>query len=120
TVVAKDEGPREDTSLEALAKLRPAFTKEGGSVTAGNAPGVNDGAAAVVVTSEEKATALRREPLASIVGYSVSGIEPKLVMMAPVDAVRRLLERVGWDKDEVDLYELNEAFSVQALAVARE
>jgi len=120
TVVAHDESPREDTTVEKLGRLRPAFTREGGTVTAGNAPGVNDGAAAVVVTSEEKARSLRRTPLARIVGYSVSGVDPKLVMMAPVDAVNSLLERVGWDRDEVDLYELNEAFSVQAIAVTRE
>jgi acetyl-CoA C-acetyltransferase len=114
-----DEGPREDTTVERLAKLRPAFKKDG-TVTAGNAPGVNDGAAAVVVTSAEKAEALGVKPLATIKAYATSGIEPELVMMAPVEAVNSCLGKAGWDRDEVDLYELNEAFSVQALAVSRE
>lgn len=119
-VIDSDEGPRADTALDKLAKLKPAFVAEGGTVTAGNAPGVNDGAAAVVVVSEEKARALRRAPLATIVGYAVSGVEPKMVMMAPVEAVRNLLPRVGWEVADVDLFEINEAFSVQALAVMRE
>ncbi|TKJ33044.1 acetyl-CoA acetyltransferase [bacterium (candidate division B38) B3_B38] len=116
---ATDEAPRRDTSLEALAKLRPVF-KKGGTVTAGNAPGVDDGAAAVVITSKEKAEALGAKPLARIVGYAVSGIEPELVMMAPVKAVEKLWQRTGWSKEEVELFELNEAFSVQAIAVIRE
>ncbi|MDH5406704.1 MAG: acetyl-CoA C-acetyltransferase [Candidatus Aminicenantes bacterium] len=115
---ATDEAPRRDTSLEALAKLRPVF-KEGGTVTAGNAPGVNDGAAAVVISSQEKAEALGVKPLARIVGYAVSGIEPELVMMAPVKAVEKLWQRTGWSKEEVELFEINEAFSVQAIAVIR-
>jgi len=114
-----DEAPREDTSLEALAKLKPAF-KEGGTVTAGNAPGVNDGAAALVVTSAEKATALGRRPMARIVAQAVSGLEPSMVMMTPVPAVRKLLEKTGWDTSTIDLVELNEAFAVQAVAVTRE
>jgi acetyl-CoA C-acetyltransferase len=114
-----DESPRADTSLEALAKLRPAF-KPDGTVTAGNAPGTNDGAAALVVTSLEKARELGKTPLARIVGQAVSGVEPKWVMMAPVDAVRMLLEKVDWKTEDVDLYELNEAFSVQAIAVIQE
>ncbi len=114
-----DEAPRRDTSLEAMANLRPVF-KEGGTVTAGNAPGVNDAAAAVVITSQEKAEALGVKPLARIVGYTVSGIEPELVMMAPVEAVEKLFQRTGWSKEEVELFELNEAFSVQAIAVIRE
>lgn len=118
-IFAADESPRRDTSLEALAKLRPVF-KEGGTVTAGNAPGVNDGAAALVLTSREKAAALGVNPMARIVGYAVSGIEPEMVMMAPVKAVERLLDRTGWKKEEVELVELNEAFSVQAIAVIRE
>jgi acetyl-CoA C-acetyltransferase len=113
---AIDESPRADTSLEALAKLRPAF-KPGGTVTAGNAPGTNDGAAALVVTSLEKAREMGREPLARIVGQAVSGVEPKWVMMAPVDAVRMLLQKLGWKIEDVDLWELNEAFAVQAIAV---
>ncbi|HXB53305.1 MAG TPA: acetyl-CoA C-acetyltransferase [Vicinamibacteria bacterium] len=114
-----DEGPREETSLEALAKLKPAF-KEGGTVTAGNAPGVNDGAAALVVTSAETARSLGRKPLARIVGQAVAGLEPALVMMAPVDAVRKLWKKTGWNASTVDLVELNEAFAVQAVAVCRE
>src|SRR5436853_562880 len=114
-----DESVREDTSLEALAKLRPAF-KESGTVTAGNAPGVNDGASAVVVTSEERALALGFEPLARIVAQATSGIQPELVMMAPVEAIRKVLRKAGWSLSEVDLIELNEAFSVQAVAIIRE
>ncbi|HEU4401721.1 MAG TPA: acetyl-CoA C-acetyltransferase [Candidatus Polarisedimenticolia bacterium] len=114
-----DEGPRRDTSIEALARLKPAF-KEGGTVTAGNAPGVNDGAAAVVVMSQEGAARAGLKPLAEIVAYASSGIEPKMVMMAPVEAVRRTLATAGWASDEVDLYELNEAFSVQSVALLKE
>jgi acetyl-CoA C-acetyltransferase len=116
---AADETPREDTSMEALAKLKPAF-KDGGTVTAGNAPGVNDGAAALVVTSAERAQALGAKPLARIVGQAVAGLDPSLVMMTPVPAVRRLWEKTGWSADTVDLYELNEAFAVQSVAVTRE
>jgi acetyl-CoA C-acetyltransferase len=118
-VIRNDEGPREDTSFEALARLTPAF-KEGGTVTAGNAPGVNDGAAAVVVTSADLARQLGRKPLARVVAQATSGVEPKLVMMAPVTAIQKTLERAGWDLAEVDLIELNEAFSVQAVAISRE
>ncbi|HTG93122.1 MAG TPA: acetyl-CoA C-acetyltransferase [Pyrinomonadaceae bacterium] len=114
-----DETVREDTSLEALGKLKPAFKKEG-TVTAGNAPGVNDGASAVVVTSLERARAMGVEPMARIVAQTTAGVEPKLVMMAPVDAVRKLLKKTGWSTSEVDLVELNEAFAVQAVAVVRE
>jgi acetyl-CoA C-acetyltransferase len=114
-----DESPREDTSLEALARLKPAF-KENGTVTAGNAPGVNDGAAALVVTSEETARALGKPPMARIVAQAVSGVAPSLVMMAPVEAVRKLWKKTGWNADTVDLVELNEAFAVQAVAVSRE
>ena len=119
-VIKYDESPREDTTIEALAKLRPAFKKDG-TVTAGNAPGTNDGAAAVVVTSERNASRLGKTPMARIVAQAVSGVEPKWVMMAPVEAVEKLLKKTGWDRDrDVDLIELNEAFSVQALAVMRE
>jgi len=119
-VMKRDESPRADASLEALAKLRPAFKKDG-TVTAGNAPGTNDGAAAVVVTSEETASRLGKTPMARIVAQGVSGVEPKWVMMAPVEAVEKLLRKTGWDRDsDVDLYELNEAFAVQAIAVMRE
>jgi acetyl-CoA C-acetyltransferase len=115
-----DETVREDTSLEALAKLKPAFRKEGGTVTAGNAPGVNDGASALVVTSLERARALGVEPLARIAAQATSGIQPELVMMAPVEAIRKVLKKAGWSLNEVDLIELNEAFSVQAVAIIRE
>jgi len=120
-IIKADESPREDTSLEALGRLKPAFKKEGGTVTAGNAPGTNDGAAAVVVTGEETAARLGRPVMARIVAQAVSGVEPKWVMMAPVDAVEKLLAKTGWDRDkDVDLYELNEAFSVAAIAVTRQ
>ncbi len=119
-VVKFDESPREDTSLEALAKLKPAFKKDG-TVTAGNAPGTNDGAAALVVTSERTAVRLGKQPMARIVAQAVSGVEPKWVMMAPVEAVEKLLVKTGWERDrDVDLYELNEAFAVAAIAVTRE
>ena len=114
-----DEPVREDTSMESLGKLKPAF-KEGGTVTAGNAPGVNDGASAVVVTSAARAKSLGIEPMARIVGQATSGIEPKLVMMAPVEAIKKLLKKTGWSLNDVDLIELNEAFAVQAVAITRE
>jgi acetyl-CoA C-acetyltransferase len=118
-IIKTDESPREDTSLEALGKLKPAFKKDG-TVTAGNAPGTNDGSAAVIVTSERNATRLGKTPMARIVAQAVSGVEPKWVMMAPVDAVEKLLKKTGWDRDkDVDLYELNEAFAVAAIAVTR-
>ena len=115
----KDESPREDTSIETLRSLKPAFKKDG-TVTAGNAPGVNDGAAALVVTSAQRAKELGVQPMVRIVAQATSGIDPKWVMMAPVDAVRQLWEKTGWKNEDVDLYELNEAFSVQALGVMRE
>jgi acetyl-CoA C-acetyltransferase len=115
-----DETVREDTSLEVLSKLKPAFKKEGGTVTAGNAPGVNDGASAVVVTSLERARAMNVEPMARIAAQATSGIEPELVMMAPVEAIRKVLRKAGWSLEEVDLIELNEAFSVQAVAIIKE
>jgi acetyl-CoA C-acetyltransferase len=119
-LVKIDESPREDTTLEALAKLKPAFRKDG-TVTAGNAPGTNDGAAALIVTSERNAARLGKIPLARIVAQAVSGVEPKWVMMAPVEAVEKLLSKTGWNRDaDVDLIELNEAFSVAAIAVTRE
>jgi acetyl-CoA C-acetyltransferase len=116
----RDEAIREDTTVEGLGKLRPAFKKEGGTVTAGNAPGVNDGAAAVVVMAEEKAAALGLTPLARIIGQATSGLAPKFVLMTPVEAVRKVAQKVGWALEEVDLFEINEAFSVQAVAVMRE
>ncbi len=115
----KDESPREDTSAETLRALKPAFKKDG-TVTAGNAPGVNDGAAAVVVTSAKRASELGAKPMVRIVAQATSGVEPKWVMLAPVDAIKKIWEKTGWKKDEVDLYELNEAFSVQALGVMKE
>jgi len=115
----KDEGPRDDTTIEVLRSLKPAFKKDG-TVTAGNAPGVNDGAAAVVVTSARRAQELGRAPMVRIVAQATSGVEPKWVMMAPVGAVRQIWEKTGWKNEDVDLYELNEAFSVQALGVIRE
>jgi acetyl-CoA C-acetyltransferase len=115
----KDESPREDTSIEILRSLKPAFKKDG-TVTAGNAPGVNDGAAALVVTSAAKARELGVKPMVRIVAQATSGIDPKWVMMAPVGAVRKIWEKTGWKNQDVDLYELNEAFSVQALGVMRE
>src|ERR1700681_3003249 len=115
----KDESPREDTTIEILRSLKPAFKKDG-TVTAGNAPGVNDGAAAVVVTSASRAKQLGATPMVRIVAQATSGVEPKWVMMAPVGAVQQIWKKTGWKKDEVDLYELNEAFSVQALGVIRE
>jgi acetyl-CoA C-acetyltransferase len=119
-VISKDESPRADSTLEALAKLKPVFKKDG-TVTAGNAPGTNDGAAALVLTSERNAAKLGKTPIARVVAQATSGVEPKWVMMAPVEAVEKLLAKTGWDRDkDVDLIELNEAFSVQALAVMRE
>ena len=114
-----DETVREDTSVEGLGKLKPAFKPEG-SVTAGNAPSVNDGASALVVTSMRRARELGAEPMGRIVGQATAGVEPRLVMMAPVEAVRKLFKKTGWSASEVDLFELNEAFSVAAVAVTRE
>jgi acetyl-CoA C-acetyltransferase len=110
-----DETPRRDTSLDILAKLRPAFVKDG-KVTAGNAPGLNDGAAAVVVTSQEKADEFGVQPLAHILGYSQAAVDPKHLFIAPAKAIPALLERVGWTFADVDLIELNEAFAAQVLA----
>jgi acetyl-CoA C-acetyltransferase len=115
-----DETVREDTSVEGLGKLKPAFKKEGGTVTPGNAPSVNDGASALVVTSLQRARDLGVEPMARIVAQATAGVEPRLVMMAPVEAVRKLFKKTGWSPSEVDLFELNEAFAVAAVAVTRE
>jgi acetyl-CoA C-acetyltransferase len=115
----KDESPREDTTIEVLRALKPAFKKDG-TVTAGNAPGVNDGAAALVVTSAQRASELGAKPMVRIVAQATSGVDPQWVMMAPVGAVRKIWEKTGWKNEDVDLYELNEAFSVQALGVMRE
>ena len=118
-IVDRDEPIREDTSLASLAALKPAF-KEDGSVTAGNAPGVNDGAAAVVLMAAEKARTLGIRPLARIVGQATTGLAPKMVLMTPVESVRRVAAKVGWKLEDVDLFEINEAFSVQLVAVMRE
>jgi acetyl-CoA C-acetyltransferase len=115
----KDEGPRADTSLETLSKLKPSFKKDG-TVTAGNAPGLNDGAAALVVTSATKAREMGKQPMVRIVAQATSGIDPAWVMMAPVEAVRKIWAKTGWKPEDVDLFELNEAFSVQAYAVTKE
>jgi acetyl-CoA C-acetyltransferase len=115
----RDEAIREDTSLESLRALKPAFKKDG-TVTAGNAPGVNDASAAVVVMTAANAKALGLTPMARIVAHATSGIDPKWVMMAPVNGARKAMDRAGWSVDEVDLFEFNEAFAVQAIAVTRE
>jgi len=115
----KDEGPREDTSADLLRNLKPVFKKDG-TVTAGNASTMNDGAAAVVVTSAARARQLGAEPMVHIVAQATSGIEPQWVMMAPVDGIRKIWAKTGWKPDEVDLYEINEAFSVQSVAVIKE
>ncbi len=119
TIFDRDESVREDASLESLAALKPAFKKDG-TVTAGNAPGVNDAAAAVLLMSAGKARALGLKPMVSIKAQAMSGVAPRWVMLAPVLGVERVLAKAGWSKDEVDLYELNEAFSVQALGVTKE
>jgi acetyl-CoA C-acetyltransferase len=119
-VIQYDESPREDASLEALGKLRPAFKRDG-TVTAGNAPGTNDGAAALVVTSERNAARLGKKPMARIVAQAVSGVDPKWIMEAPIYAVEKLLQKTGWDRDhDLDLVELNEAFAVAAIALTRQ
>ena len=118
-VVDRDEAIREDTTADLLARLKPAFKKDG-SVTAGNAPGVNDAAAALVVMAADKAKALGLTPMARIVGQATSGLAPKMVLMTPVDSVRKVAAKVGWKLEDVDLFEINEAFSVQAVAVIRE
>jgi acetyl-CoA C-acetyltransferase len=117
--VATDEGPREDTSLEKLAKLKPAF-REGGTVTAGNSSTLNDGAACLVIGTEERARALGRDPLARIVGIGVAGVDPAHMGIGPVPAIRRALQASGLELDEIDLIEINEAFASQVLASARE
>ena len=118
-LIEVDESPREDSSLEKLSALKPVFKKDG-TVTAGNAPGTNDGAAAVIVSSLKAAQEMNLAPLAEIKAQAVSGVEPRFVMMAPVSAIGKLLEKAGWTCDEVDLFEINEAFSVQAVAVIQQ
>jgi 3-oxoadipyl-CoA thiolase len=117
--LTRDEHPRPDTTAEKLAALKPVF-REGGSVTAGNASGVNDGAAALVIASEERAAALGVEPLGRFVGSAVAGVDPRVMGIGPVPAVRKLLERTGLAVGDLDLVELNEAFASQSLAVIRE
>lgn len=116
TVFDTDESPRRDTSLDVLAKLKPAFKKEGGRVTAGNAPGLNDGGAAVVVSSREYAEKNGKKPMARIVGYTHAAVAPKYLFIAPAHAIPKLLDKVGWTFKDVDLIELNEAFAAQVLA----
>ena len=118
-LVNADEPIREDTSMESLSRLKPAFKKDG-TVTAGNAPGVNDAAAALVVMGADVAARLNLTPLARVVGQATAGLEPRMVMMTPVEAVRKLMIKTGWNLQDVDLFELNEAFSVQGVAVVRE
>jgi acetyl-CoA C-acetyltransferase len=118
TVVSADENPRRDTSMEALARLKPAFKKDG-TVTAGNAPPVNDAASALVVASQAACRRLGLTPIAEIVAYTASGLAPEMVMMAPEPAIRTLWQKTGWRNGDVDLYEINEAFSVQQVAMRK-
>ncbi len=117
--VDRDETIRPDSTVDVLGNLKPAFKKDG-SITAGNAPGVNDGAAAVVVMSDERATSLGITPMARVAGYATSGIAPKLLLMTPVEAIRKVLKRTGWRLEDVDLFEINEAFAAQMVAIIRE
>jgi acetyl-CoA C-acetyltransferase len=119
-VIDKDEYPKPSTTKEALAKLRPAFKKDGGSVTAGNASGINDGGAAFVVMSEKKAKELGITPQATIVNYAYAGVDPAIMGTGPIEAVKKLLKKTGKKIEEIDLFEANEAFAVQSLSVARE
>jgi acetyl-CoA acetyltransferase family protein len=114
-----DEHPRPDTTAEKLATLKPAF-REDGTVTAGNASGVNDGAAALVLVTAERAKALRREPLARYVSSAAAGVDPRVMGIGPIPAVRKLLAQAGLDPADIDLVELNEAFASQSIAVIRE
>jgi acetyl-CoA C-acetyltransferase len=118
-VFAKDESVRADTTADALRALKPAFKKDG-SVTAGNAPPVNDGAAALVVMAEDTMRSLNAKPIARIVAQATSGLAPKMLLMTPVEATRKVLKKAGWSLTDVDLLELNEAFAVQAVAVGHE
>jgi acetyl-CoA acetyltransferase family protein len=117
--VERDEHPRPETDLETLATLKPAFRQDG-TVTAGNSSGINDGAAALVIASEERASELGVEPLGAFVGSAVSGVDPRVMGVGPIPAVRKLLERTGIRVDDLDLVELNEAFASQSLVVIRE
>ena len=117
--VDRDETIRPDSTVDVLGNLKPAFKKDG-SITAGNAPGVNDGAAAVVVMSHERAASLGITPMARVAGYATSGLAPKLLLMTPVEAIRKLLKRTGWRLEDVDLFEINEAFAAQMVSIIRE
>jgi acetyl-CoA C-acetyltransferase len=119
TLVDTDEHPRAGTTAEALAKLKPAF-KPGGTVTAGNASGINDGAAAVVVTGAQRARSLGAAPMARIVSYASAAVDPRIMGIGPVPAVRKALEKASLSVDQIDLFELNEAFAAQSLAVLRD
>jgi acetyl-CoA C-acetyltransferase len=118
-IISEDEGPRADCTVNSLAKLRPAFKKDG-TVTAGNAPSVNDGAAAALVTTEDYARAHGLAVQARILGTATAGLAPEWVLMAPVEAIRQLLAKVGWTVNHVDLWEINEAFAVQLVATMNE
>ncbi len=119
TMFEKDEGPRADSSVQALGNLKPVFKKDG-TVTAGNASTMNDGASAVVVTSAARAKELGAEPMVHVVAQATSGTAPEWVMMAPVDGIRKIWAKTGWKPEDVDLYEINEAFAVQSVAVIKE
>jgi acetyl-CoA C-acetyltransferase len=119
TLFDRDESVRPDTTIETLRALKPAFKKDG-TVTAGNAPPVNDGAAALVVMSAERAQQLGAKPMARIIAQATSGMQPKMLLMTPVEATRKVLKKANWKLDDVDLFELNEAFAVQAVAVGNE
>ena len=118
-VFDRDETIRADSTVDVLKGLKPAFKKDG-TVTAGNAPGVNDGAAALVVMSDDRAASLGIAPMARIAGYATSGIAPKLLLMTPVESIRKLLQRTGWRLEDVDLFEINEAFAAQMVAIIDE
>ena len=115
-----DEYPRATTSAETLARLRPAFVKENGTVTAGNASGINDGAAALVIAGEERARLMELAPMAKIIAYASGGVNPRIMGMGPVPAIERALEKAELNFADIDLFELNEAFAAQSLAVVRQ
>jgi acetyl-CoA C-acetyltransferase len=116
----RDEYPRAGTTAEALGRLKPAFKKQDGTVTAGNASGINDGAAALVIASDERARLMESTPLARIVAYSSAGVDPQIMGMGPVPAIQRALEKANLELKDIDLFELNEAFAAQSLGVLKE